>query len=58
MRQQRHLNLFQRNGDISGIETHIMSVQHVATLRRMTKDAAQDRVRDALTCRDTGKQLS
>ena len=43
MRQQRRLNLFQRTGDISGIETHITSVQHIATLRHMTKDAV-DRV--------------
>lgn len=35
-----------------------MPVKHVAALRRMSKDATQDRVSDALSCRDAGKQLS
>ncbi|AIP60307.1 Uncharacterised protein [Burkholderia pseudomallei] len=35
-----------------------MPVKHVSMLRRMSKDATQDRVGDALSCRDAGKQLS
>ena len=58
MRQQRRLNLFQRSGNVAGIETDVVPVQYVTTLRRMSKDAAQDRIRDAVSCGDACKQLS
>ncbi len=49
MRQQCRLNLFEWTSDITGIETYVVPVQHVPTLWRMSKDAAQNRVRDALS---------
>lgn len=38
--QQRRLNLFQRCGNIAGVETNVVPVQHVATLWRMPKNAS------------------
>jgi hypothetical protein len=53
--RQRNVNIY---GDfITGIETDVVAVQPVATLGRMSENAAQDRIRDAPTCRNAGRPL-